>query len=112
MRDCVSALVAGKIDVVLFMTAVQIIHLFEVAEQIALREELTRALRSIVVLSTGPTTSEELAHYRIQPDFEPSRSKMFCGVNEAAQCSRRLLDDKWNKKIEAVPYLRVLGILF
>jgi uroporphyrinogen-III synthase len=31
MRDCVSALVAGKIDVVLFMTAVQIIHLFEVA---------------------------------------------------------------------------------
>ena len=31
MRDCVSALVAGMIDVVLFMTAVQIIHLFEVA---------------------------------------------------------------------------------
>jgi outer membrane protein len=112
MRDCVSALVAGKIDVVLFMTAVQIIHLFEVAEQMALREELTRALRSIVVLSIGPTTPEELAHYRIQPDFEPSRSKMVFGVNEAAQYSRRLLDDRRNKKIEAVPYLRVLGILF
>jgi uroporphyrinogen-III synthase len=32
MRDCVSALVSAKIDVVLFMTAVQIIHLFAVAE--------------------------------------------------------------------------------
>jgi len=41
MRDCVSALVAGEIDVVLFMTAVQVIHLFQVAEQMALVKEIT-----------------------------------------------------------------------
>lgn len=102
MRDCVSSLVAGEIDVVLFMTAVQVIHLFQVAEQMGLVEEITGALRSIVVLSIGPTTSEELAHYGIQPDFEPSRPKMGFLVNEAAQYSRRLLDDKRNKKIELV----------
>lgn len=102
MRDCVSSLVAGEIDVVLFMTAVQVIHLFQVAEQMSLIEEITQSLRSIVVLSIGPTTSEELAHYGIQPDFEPSRPKMGFLVNEAAQYSRRLLDGKRNKKIEAV----------
>lgn len=102
MRACVSALVAGEIDVVLFMTAVQVIHLFQVAEQMALVEELTHALQSIVVLSIGPTTSEELAHYAIQPDFEPSRPKMGFLVNEAAQYSRRLLDEKRNKIIKAV----------
>ncbi|MDE1177937.1 MAG: uroporphyrinogen-III synthase [Edaphobacter sp.] len=102
MRDCVSALVAGEIDVVLFMTAVQVIHLFQVAEQMSLAEEMTRALQSIVILSIGPTTSEELTHYGIQPDFEPSRPKMGFLVNEAAQYSRRILDEKRNKKIEAV----------
>jgi uroporphyrinogen-III synthase len=102
MRDCVSALVAGEIDVVLFMTAVQVIHLFQVAEQMSLVEEMTRSLLSIVVLSIGPTTSEELAHYGIQPDFEPSRPKMGFLVNEAAQYSKRLLDQKRNRKIEAV----------
>jgi uroporphyrinogen-III synthase len=101
MKDCISALVAGEIDVVLFMTAVQVIHLFQVAEQMTLTAELTHALRSVVVLSIGPTTSEELAHYGIQPDFEPSRPKMGFLVNEAAQYSARLLDEKRNKKIEA-----------
>lgn len=102
LRDCVSALVAGEIDVVLFMTAVQVIHLFQVAEQMALVEEMTQSLLSIVVLSIGPTTSEELTHYGIQPDFEPSRPKMGFLVNEAAQYSKRLLDQKRNRKIEAV----------
>lgn len=102
MRDCVSSLVAGEIDIVLFMTAVQVIHLFQVAEQMSLVEEMTQALLSIVVLSIGPTTSEELAHYGIQPDFEPSRPKMGFLVNEAAQYSKRLLEKKRNRKIEAV----------
>ena len=62
--------------VVLFMTAVQIIHLFRVAEQMGVPEDLREALRRTVVLSIGPTTSEELAHYGIEPDFEPSRPKM------------------------------------
>jgi uroporphyrinogen-III synthase len=102
LREAVRSVVNGAIDVVLFMTAVQVIHLFQVAEQMHLSGQLREALRSIVVLSIGPTTSEELAHYGIQPDFEPSRPKMGFLVNEAAQYSGRLLEQKRNRKIEAV----------
>ena len=34
LRDTVSAVIDGRIDVVLFMTAVQVIHLFQVAEEL------------------------------------------------------------------------------
>jgi uroporphyrinogen-III synthase len=102
LREAVLGLLNGVIDVVLFMTAVQVIHLFQVAEQMGVAEQLRGAMRSAVVLSIGPTTSEELAHYGIQPDFEPSRPKMGFLVNEAAQYAGRLLEEKRNRKIEAV----------
>jgi uroporphyrinogen-III synthase len=51
-------------------------------------------LRSLVVVSIGPTTSEELAHYGITPDFEPSRPKMGFIVNEAAQYAGKILEQK------------------
>jgi len=102
LQRSVQALVDGNIDVVMFTTSVQVIHLFQIAEQMNLESRLRDALRSIVVLSIGPTTSEQLAHYDIQPDFEPSHPKMGFLVNEAAQYSARLLDEKRNRKIEAV----------
>jgi uroporphyrinogen-III synthase len=102
LKESVLGLLNGAIDVVLFMTAVQVIHLFQMAEQMGVAGQLREALRAIVVLSIGPTTSEELAHYGIQPDFEPSRPKMGFLVNEAAQYSLRLLEEKRNRKIEPV----------
>jgi uroporphyrinogen-III synthase len=102
LQDAVSAVINGMIDVILFMTAVQVIHLFKVAEQMGVVDQLRAGLQSTVVLSIGPTTSEELAHYGIQPDFEPSRPKMGFLVNEAAQYSNRLLAEKRNRKIEGV----------
>jgi uroporphyrinogen-III synthase len=102
LRECVLGLLNGMVDVVLFMTAVQIIHLFRVAEQMGLHEQLREALRKTVVLSIGPTTSEELEHYGIEPDFEPSRPKMGFLVNEAAQYSSRLLEKKRDGEMEVV----------
>ena len=102
LRECVLGIINGMVDVVLFMTAVQIIHLFRVAEQMGVPEDLREALRKTVVLSIGPTTSEELAHYGIEPDFEPSRPKMGFLVNEAAQYSDRLLEKKRKGEMEAV----------
>jgi uroporphyrinogen-III synthase len=102
LKESVLGLLNGTVDVVLFMTAVQVIHLFQMAEQMGVAGQLREALRAIVVLSIGPTTSEELAHYGIQPDFEPSRPKMGFLVNEAAQYSLRLLEEKRNRKIEPV----------
>jgi uroporphyrinogen-III synthase len=102
LRECVLGILNGMVDVVLFMTAVQIIHLFRVAEQMGVSENLREALRKTVVLSIGPTTSEELVHYGIEPDFEPSRPKMGFLVNEAAQYSDRLLEKKRKGEMEAV----------
>jgi uroporphyrinogen-III synthase len=102
LRECVLGLLNGMVDVVLFMTAVQIIHLFRVAEQMGVHEQLREALRKTVVLSIGPTTSEELEHYGIEPDFEPSRPKMGFLVNEAAQYSSRLLEKKRDGEMEVV----------
>lgn len=94
LRECVLGIARGSVDVVLFMTAVQVIHLFQVAEQMNCVDDLRAGLKEIVVVSIGPTTSEELTHYRVAPDFEPSRPKMAYLVNEAAQYSRKILEHK------------------
>ncbi len=94
LREAVLGITNNSVDVVLFMTAVQVIHLFQVAEEMDLRAELSAGLRSLVVVSIGPTTSEELAHYGITPDFEPSRPKMGFIVNEAAQYAGKILAQK------------------
>jgi uroporphyrinogen-III synthase len=94
LRECVLGIANGNVDVVLFMTAVQVIHLFQIAEQMDSLEQLRAGLARMVVVSIGPTTTEELAHYRITPDFEPSRPKMAYLVNEAAQYSNKLLQQK------------------
>ena len=94
LRECVLGIASGNVDVVLFMTAVQVIHLFQIAEQMNCQQDLRDGLVRMVVVSIGPTTSEELAHYGIKPDFEPSRPKMGFIVNEAAQYAGKLLNEK------------------
>jgi uroporphyrinogen-III synthase len=94
LRDVVTAILRGQIDVVLFMTAVQVIHLFQIAESLGLANDLRRALMSVAVISVGPTTTEELQHYGLRPDFEPSRPKMGFMVNEAAQYAGKVLEAK------------------
>jgi len=109
LRECVLGIATGSVDVVLFMTAVQVIHLFQVAEQMGCVEELRRGFESIAVLSIGPTTTEELRHYGIVPDFEPSHPKMGYLVNEAAQYAARLLDEKRSKALSVPPRVEVSG---
>lgn len=91
LRESVLAVIHGAVDVVLFMTAVQVIHLFQVATDMGLADDLRRGLATLVVVSVGPTTTEELQHYGVKPDFEPSRPKMGFMINEAAQYSGKVL---------------------
>lgn len=94
LRECVLGLAHARVDVVLFTTAVQVIHLMMVAQQMDRVAELLAGLRSVVVVSVGPTTTAELLHYGITPDFEPSRPKMGFLINEAAQYSAQVLKEK------------------
>lgn len=94
LEECVHCIARGGYDVLLFMTAVQVIHLFQVAERMRCVPEMRAGLHSMVIISIGPTTTEELTHYGITPDFEPSRPKMSFIVNEAAQYAGKILEQK------------------
>lgn len=85
LRDAVHRLVAGEIDAALFTTSIQISHLFRIAAEEGLESQVREALGRIFVASIGPTTSEELAEYGIQPAMEPSHPKMGFLVTEAAR---------------------------
>jgi len=94
LQGAIREIIDGSIDVVLFMTAVQVIHLFHVASDMGVADEMRRALESIAIISVGPTTTEEILHYGLKPDFEPSRPRMGFMVNEAAQYARKVLAEK------------------
>lgn len=94
LKGAVQAIVSGEIDIVVFLTAVQAIHLFRVAETMGQAEALRNGFRRTLVLSIGPSTSEELHRLGIPPDFEPSHPKMGFLVNEAAGRAVVLLKEK------------------
>ena len=90
LRNAVEALVAGRVDVALFTTSVQVVHLFRVAEEMGNRDALKANLDRIVKASIGPTTSETLGSYGLNADLEASHPKMGFLVKEAAEQAARL----------------------
>ena len=94
LRRAVRELADGKIDVALFTTGTQIVHLLQVAESMHLREQIVDTLRHTVVASIGPSTSEELREQGIAADMEPSHPKMGFLVREAAERALALRDRK------------------
>lgn len=94
LKNAVTAIAAGEVDVVLFTTGVQVVHLWQIAGQMRLEDGLRRGLGRAVIASIGPTTSEELRRHHLTADFEPSRSKIGVLVREVAERSRELLQAK------------------
>ena len=94
LREAVIALAHGHVDVVLFMNAGQVAHLFLMAERMGYTEALYEGLRSTVIGSIGPSTTEGLSMYRLSPDFEPSQSKMGFLIKEIAENAEQLLKRK------------------
>jgi uroporphyrinogen-III synthase len=94
LQAAVKELAAGKIDVALFTTSVQVTHLFQIAAQMSLEEPMRQGLGRAIVASIGPTTSEELQRRGVRADFEPSHPKMGFLVKEAAEQCAELLRRK------------------
>jgi uroporphyrinogen-III synthase len=105
LRESADAIAHGGIDVILFTTAVQVIHLMMIAKEMGSVPDLMRGLRSVAVISIGPTTTAELLHYGITPDFEPSRPKLGFLVNEAAQYAAQVIADKRKRAAALGPEL-------
>jgi uroporphyrinogen-III synthase len=85
LRNAVAAILRGEVDVALFTTATQIVHLLDVAGRDEQADALLAALQRVVIGSIGPTTSEELRERGVTPDFDASHPRMGYLVREAAE---------------------------
>jgi uroporphyrinogen decarboxylase len=90
----IERIVAGEIDVAMFTSAQQVVHLVQVSQQMGLAEALSDALSQVVIASVGPTTSEALSDQGWAVDFVPSHPKLGSLVAELAQTASALIDRK------------------
>ncbi len=91
LRAAVRAIAGRELDVAIFTTATQLVHLLKVAATMNQESEVRAGLKQLVVASIGPTTSEELRQEAIQIDLEASHPKMGFLVREAAERSADLI---------------------
>src|SRR5580700_1882071 len=71
LREAVHRIAQGHADVALFTTSIQIPHLFRIATEEGLLEPMQQALHRMVIASIGPTTTETLEEFGLQPDTTP-----------------------------------------
>jgi uroporphyrinogen-III synthase len=94
LQTAVSNLLARQIDVALFTTGVQAIHLFRIAAEMGEEERLRAALKNVVIASIGPATSEALQNLGVAVDLETTHPKMGILVKEAAETATALASRK------------------
>jgi uroporphyrinogen-III synthase len=103
LREAVIALAHGHVDIVIFMNAAQVAHLFLMADRMGYSDALYEGFRSTVVGSIGPSTTEGLSAYGIAPDYEPTQSKMGFLIKELAERAAELLEEKRSAAALHVP---------
>lgn len=94
LRDSIRSIAAGTVDVIVFLTAIQVTHLFRVAEQMDAVDALRAGMQQTLILSIGPSTTEELSRHGVTADFEPSHPKMGFLMNEASERALAMLTAK------------------
>jgi len=94
LRRAARSIASGELDVVLFTTATQAVHLMKIAGELQLGDRVLAGLQRMVVASIGPTTSEELRSRGIPIDLESSHPKMGFLVREAAEQAAGILARK------------------
>jgi len=94
LREAVHRIADGKADVAMFTTSIQIPHLFRIAAEEQLDQSMLQALRRMVIASIGPTTTETLEEFGLEPDITPSHPKMGFLVKETAEQAASILERK------------------
>lgn len=92
LRAAVQRIAQHEADVVVFTTSIQIDHVLRVAGE--LRMDILGPLKRMAIISIGPTTSEALLEFDVQPDMTPSHPKMGFLIKEAAEQSHAILERK------------------
>lgn len=83
LREAVSAVLDGRVAVLLITSGIQIVHFLNVARTMEHEREVIAALGRVVIGSIGPSASTELRRHGLEPTFEPSHPKMGLLVREA-----------------------------
>jgi|SRR5581483_3688284 len=94
LREAVRRIGEGAADVAMFTTSMQIVHLFRVAAEAGFVQALKPAFDRMVVASIGPTTTETLQEFGIEPDITPTHPKMGFLVKETAEQAGEILERK------------------
>jgi uroporphyrinogen-III synthase len=94
LKQAVSAIARGEVDVVILTTSMQLVHLSQVAREMGLERELQDGLRRAVLATIGPTTSGELQRHGLAADIEASHPRIGTLVREAAQRAPGILEAK------------------
>jgi len=94
LKNAAAAIARGDVDVAMFTTSMQLVHLWRIVGELNLEDDVRRELRRTVIASIGPTTSGELKRHGLPPDVEASHPKIGTLVREAAECSAALLQSK------------------
>jgi uroporphyrinogen-III synthase len=99
LRNAVAALAAEHVDAVMFTTGVQLVHLWQMVQEMQLEPQVRRGLARAVVGSIGPSTTEELRRHGIAVDLEASHPRFGFLIRELAEQARPRL----NAKAQAPP---------
>ena len=95
LREAVQRIAKGQADVAMFTTSIQVEHLLRIASELGLDHAVLKCLRRrMLIASIGPSTSEALEDYDIQPDLTPSHPKMGFLVKETAEQAAAILERK------------------
>jgi uroporphyrinogen-III synthase len=84
LARALTGLLAGQFHAAIFTTGIQIEHFLEFARSQGQQDAAVNALRKIFIASIGPTCSQSLHEFGLQPALEPSHPKMGILVREAA----------------------------
>jgi uroporphyrinogen-III synthase len=94
LKNAVTAIATDGVDVVVFTTSVQVVHLWQIVREMDLEAEVRRGLARMAIGSIGPSTSEELGRHGLAADIEPSHPRIGFLVRELAERSAAVLRSK------------------
>lgn len=87
----IRAILDGQRDVLMFTSAHQVVNLLRMADSMGVVEPLRHALRSTVIASIGPTTSDALQEHDFPVDIEPQHPKLGHLMAETARSAPALV---------------------
>ncbi len=95
LKEAARRLAARAIDVVLFTSSIQLDHLFQIAEELGIGDDVRAALlEHVAVASVGPIMTEALRAANLPVDIVPMHPKMASLVKATAELSAGVLARK------------------